>query len=84
MLKKILEKVQKNGPAGRKKDDRQSNRTRHDNKRRAGKVESNDSPEILDWGKTSDIPGLPSGAITGRRRPFKLKNHNYVADRLAD
>ena len=25
-------------------------------------MESNDSPEIPDRGKTSDIPGLPSGA----------------------
>ena len=25
-------------------------------------MESNDSPEISDRGKTSDIPGLPSGA----------------------
>ena len=25
-------------------------------------MESNDSPEILDKGETSDIPGLPSGA----------------------
>ena len=27
------------------------------------KVESNYSPEIPDRGKTSDIPGLPSGAV---------------------
>ena len=31
------------------------------NKRGDSKVESNDSPEILDRGETSDIPGLPSG-----------------------
>ena len=26
-------------------------------------MESNDSPEIPDKGETSDIPGLPSGAV---------------------
>ena len=30
-------------------------------------MESNDSPEIPDRGETSDIPGLPSGAV------FKVK-----------
>ena len=40
-----------------------SNRTRQENKRGECKVESNDSPEIPDMGETSDIPGLPSGAI---------------------
>ena len=28
-------------------------------------MESNDSPEIPDRGETTDIPGLPSGAVTG-------------------
>ena len=32
-------------------------------------MESNDSPEIPDRGETSDIPGLPSGALV-------LENHN--------
>ena len=54
-------KVLKNGPAGRKRQDRKSNRTRQLNKRGDSKVESNDSPEIPDRGETSDIPGLPSG-----------------------
>ena len=27
-------------------------------------MESNDSPEIPDRGETSDIPGLPSGAVS--------------------
>ena len=40
------------------------NRTRQKNKTGDSKVESNDSPEIQDRGDTSDIPGLPSGAIT--------------------
>ena len=31
-------------------------------------MESNDSPEIPDRGKTSDIPGLHSGAIVKRRK----------------
>ena len=60
MLKNFLEKVQKKGPAGRKRSDRKGKRTRQKNKRGDSKVESNDSPEIPDRGETSDIPGLPS------------------------
>ena len=60
-MKNILEKVQKKGPAGRKRSDKKSNRTRQKNKRGDSKEESNDSPEILERGETSDIPGLPSG-----------------------
>ena len=72
MLKNFLEKVQENGPAGRKgkkkkKKDRKTNRTRQKNKRGDSKVESNDSPVIPDRGETSDIPGLPSGALEGHR-----------------
>ena len=40
--------------------DGKSNRTRQENKRGDSKVESNDSPEVPDRGKTSDIPSLPS------------------------
>ena len=40
---------------------RKSDRTRQKNKTGDSKVESNHSPEIPDRGKTSDIPGLPSG-----------------------
>ena len=46
-----------------KRYDRKSNRSRQKNKRGDSKVESNDSPEILDWGETKDIPGLPSGEL---------------------
>ena len=44
------------------KKDRKSIRTRKKSKRGDSKVESNDSPEILDrgGGRTSDIPSLPS------------------------
>ena len=58
--KKGLEK----GPVGRRKKrrrDRKSNGSRQKNKKRDSKVGSNDSPEIPDSGKTSDIPGVPSG-----------------------
>ena len=41
--------------------DRKSNRSRQKNKRVDRKVESTDSPGIPNRGKTSDIPGLPSG-----------------------
>ena len=52
-MKIFLEKsIQENGPAGRKKEDRNSNRTMQKNKRVDGKVESNDSPEIPDKGET--------------------------------
>ena len=40
--------------------DGKSNRTRQENKRGDSKVESNDSPEVPDRGKTSDIPSLPA------------------------
>ena len=57
----LLEKIQENGPAGRKKIRQKSNRTRQRNKRGESKVESNDSPQIPNRGETLDIPGLPSG-----------------------
>ena len=44
-----------------KKKRQKGDRTRQKNKRGDSKVESNDSPGIPDRGKTSDIPGLPSG-----------------------
>ena len=61
-MQNFLEKVQKKGPAGRKRSDRKGNGTRQKNKRGDSKVESNDSPEIPYRGETSDIPGLPSGS----------------------
>ena len=63
-IKEFPGKVQKNGPEGRKRSNRKSNRTRQKNKRGDSEVESNDSPEIPDSGETSDIPGLPSGDKT--------------------
>ena len=52
----FLEKVQENGPAGRKKEKekkkRQRNRTRQKNKRGDSKVESYDSPGIPDRRET--------------------------------
>ena len=44
-----------------KKGENRSNRTRQNNKRADRKVESNDSPEIPDRAKTSEVPGLPLG-----------------------
>ena len=63
ILKNFLKKVQKKGPAGRKRSDRKGNRTRQKNKRGNSKLESHDSPEIPDRGETSDIHGLPSGDL---------------------
>ena len=40
-------------------------------------MESNDSPEILDRGETSDIPGLSSG-VSG------IEFHNMVVDGMKD
>ena len=65
-MNNFLEKVQKKGPAGRKRYDRKGNRTRQKNMRGNSKVESNDSPEIPDRGETSDIPSLPSGDMLDR------------------
>ena len=42
-------------------DKKKNKRTRQKNKRGDRREESNDSPEIPDRKKTSDIPGLPSG-----------------------
>ena len=42
-----------------KRNERKSNRIRQKNKRVDSKVESNDSPEIPDRAKTSDIPRFP-------------------------
>ena len=52
-MKNFLEKVQKKGPAGRKRSDGKGSRTRQKNKRGNSKVESNDSPEIP--GRGGDI-----------------------------
>ena len=72
MLKNFLEKVPKNGPAGRKRQDRESNRTRQKTKRGVSKVESNNSPAMPNRRETSDIPGLPSG----ERKKKKQSNNN--------
>ena len=40
------------------------NKPQAENKRVDSKVELNDSPEIPDRGKTSDIPSIPSGGLT--------------------
>ena len=68
-----MERVPANGPVARKKEDKTErvkglDRRRRKKKREDSKVESNDSPEILDGGETSDIPGLPSGEATGTTR----------------
>ena len=73
MSKNFLEKVQKKGPAGRKRKDRQSNWTWQENKRGDSKVGSNDSPEIPYRGRTSHIPGLPSGVYM-----LSFHNHNVL------
>ena len=60
-MQNFLEKVQKKGPTGRKRYDRKDDGTKQNNKRGDGKVESNDSPEIPDWG---------GGDIRHPRPPF--------------
>ena len=54
--------------AKKKDKDRKSTGTRHKNKRGDSKVESNDSPEILDMGETSDVPASLRG-VFGCKRP---------------
>ena len=49
------------GPKADKGEDGMSNRTRQNNKRADRNMESNDNPEILDRGETSEEAGLPSG-----------------------
>ena len=60
-------KVLKNGPAGRKRQDRKCNRTRQKKKRGDSKVESNDSPEIPDRGRhqtsLASLPGVSEVTI---------------------
>ena len=51
------------GQQAEKRYDRKNNRTRPKNKSGDSKVESNDSPEIPDMKKTSDIPGIPLGLM---------------------
>ena len=53
--------------------DRKSKRTRQKNKRADLKEESNDSPEIPDMEKTSDIPSLPSG-----KYQTSTQTHSYM------
>ena len=57
-----MKKFRRMDQQAEEKKDRKSNRSRQKNKRGDSKVESNDSSEIPDRGKTSDIPDLPSGA----------------------
>ena len=66
MFENFQEKSQENGPLIEKWQDKKSKRTRQKNERGDRKEESNDSPEIPDrgWGRTSDIPGLCSGAVS--------------------
>ena len=51
-----------------KQEDRMSNMTRQNNQGADRKMESNDSPDIPDRGKTSEVPGLPSGQKNGSLR----------------
>ena len=50
--------------------DRKSNGTRQKNKCGDSKVESNDSPDILDRRETLGLPGLPSGSGVLSSAPF--------------
>ena len=68
-MKNFLEKVQKKGPAGRKRQDRKGNRTMQKNKRGDSKVESNDSPEIPDRGGDIRHPQSPFGGRLRKRSP---------------
>ena len=43
-------------------------------------MESNDSPEIPDRGETSDIPGLPSGAMDDDGNFEATDNYSYNPD----
>ena len=59
-------KVQKNGPAGRKKKDKTERVTGLGRRTREEMVKWNQMTVLrLDRGETSDIPGLPLGLHTG-------------------
>ena len=73
---------QEEGPTAEKEDGGKWKRTRRNNKRVCGKVESNDSPQILDRGKTLDIPagtggggGGGGGGATKTKSPNREKGH---------
>ena len=68
--------------ASRQKKIRQGNRTKQKNKRGDSKVESNDSPEILDRGETSDIPGLPSG-VRKRERKKRIRKNPVISFKVS-
>ena len=63
MSENFLQNCQENGPPAEKGCNRQSQRTRQQNKRgdRKGELKSIDSPEIPDWSKTSDVTWPPFG-----------------------
>ena len=74
MFESFLEKSQKNGPLA-EKNDRKSKRTRQKKKTGDRKGESDDSPEIPDRRKTSDIPSLPLGS--GGRGYLCIHQHHW-------
>ena len=47
-------------------------------------MESNDSPEIPDRGETSDIPGLPSGALEDHEGTVSIGGRTITNLRFAD
>ena len=58
----------------------QSKRTRQKNQRRDRKGESDNSPEIPDWGETSDIPGLPLQIYQMRTTHNNIKQFQNKAE----
>ena len=65
------------GQQAEKRKDRKSNRTRQKNKRGDSKVESNDRPEIPDWGETLDIPRPPFGGFSKATFERQIDRHLY-------
>ena len=59
---------------------RQSKRTRQKNQRRNRKGESDNNPEIPDWGETSDIPGLPLQIYQMRTTHNNIKQSQNKAE----
>ena len=57
--------------------------SRQKNKRGDSKMESNDSPEIPDWGETSDNPDLLLGDMTeGFGKPQSIYGYILTHSRL--
>ena len=62
-----------------RKKRKKSKKNRQKNKRGYWNRELNDSPEIPDRGVTSDIPGLPWGALHEETKRCAVSKHYFIS-----